>query len=130
MKPASDPFESLLSPWMHRAGARMQQVDRVSRSPSATSHTDDERGALGFNSTVGVSLRVAEGACQACTKAGAMFAASLLLQAVAMGKGQTYLACPPTIMVRPLVRVGKRRLGFGSFQRRREPIGGAARLFS
>ena len=128
MEPARDPIERLLSSWVNRTGTWMQQVDRVSRSPSATSYTDDERGALGFNSSVSVSLRVAEGACQACTEAGAMFAASLLLQAVAVGERETDLASPPFVVMRPLVRVGKHHQAFNGFRCRRGHFSCAASL--
>ena len=49
---ARDPLEGLLSSWVHRAGARLQQVDRVPRRPSAASHADDERRSVGFDGGV------------------------------------------------------------------------------
>ena len=97
---------------MSRAGARMQKVDRVSSSPSPTSHTNDERRSASFDGGISMPLKVAKGASKAFAVAGAVLVAALLLEGIAMGESETDRARPPTMVVNPLARVGRSGLSF------------------
>lgn len=73
-------------------------------------------GPANFHSGISMPLKVAKGASKAFAVAGAVLVAALLLESITMGEGETYRACPPAMMMRPLVWVGWSHLSLGSLQ--------------
>ena len=94
----------------------MKKVDRVPSSPPPTPHTNDERRSASVDGSIRMPLMVAEGAREAFAVAGAVLVTALLLEGIAMGDGETDRARPPTMVVNPLVRVGRSGLSFSGLR--------------